>query len=148
MVAKKLNLIQLPELTARSPKNARFQLGFRTAHALIAHRLVARPNSPKWKPAFRSYPTYVKTLLKVANWLFALFPNVSMQLYLFSYIIYLNQGMTHLDVLEEPPQRLLDSGACKIFQGTSAALRGESFVTSLFTFGFISIHFQVEKETR
>ena len=56
--------------------------------------------------------------------------------------------MTHLDVLEEPPRRLLDSGACKIFQGTSAALRGESFVTSLFTFGFISIHFQVEKETR
>ena len=25
---------------------------------------------------------------------------------------------------------------------------GESFVTSLFTFCFISIHFQVEKETR
>ena len=32
LVAKKLNLIQLPELTARS-------------HALIANRLVARPNS-------------------------------------------------------------------------------------------------------
>ena len=52
LVAKKLNLIQLPELTARSPVNAGFQLGFRAAHALIAHRLVARPNSPKWKPAF------------------------------------------------------------------------------------------------
>ena len=53
LVAKKLNLIQLPELTARSPVNARFKLGFRAAHALIAHRLVARPNSPKWKPALR-----------------------------------------------------------------------------------------------
>ena len=51
LVAKKLNLIQLPELTARSPVNARFQLGFRSKHALIAHRLVARPNSAKWKPA-------------------------------------------------------------------------------------------------
>ena len=30
-----------------------FKLGFRAAHALIAHRLVARPNSPKWKPAFK-----------------------------------------------------------------------------------------------
>ena len=52
LVAKKLNLIQIPGLTARSPVNPRFQLGFRAAHALIAHRLVARPNSPKWKPAF------------------------------------------------------------------------------------------------
>ena len=55
LVAKKLNLIQLLELTTRSPVNARFQLGFRAAHALIANRLVARPNSPKWKPAF-NYP--------------------------------------------------------------------------------------------
>ena len=39
LVAKKLNLIQLPELTARSPVNARFQLGFRAAHALIAQSL-------------------------------------------------------------------------------------------------------------
>ena len=54
LVEKKLNLIQLPELTARSPVNARFQLGFPAAHALIAHRLVARRNSPKWKPAFRN----------------------------------------------------------------------------------------------
>ena len=54
LVAKKLNLIQLPELTARSPVNARFQLGFRAAHALIAHRLIARPNSPNWKPALTS----------------------------------------------------------------------------------------------
>ena len=38
LVAKKLNLIQLPELTARSPVNARFQLGFRAAHALIVSR--------------------------------------------------------------------------------------------------------------
>ena len=52
LVAKKLNLIQLPELVARVPVNARFQLGFRAAHGLITHRLVARPNSPKWKPAF------------------------------------------------------------------------------------------------
>ena len=37
LVAKKLNLIQFPELTARSPVNARFQLGFRAAHT---------PNSP------------------------------------------------------------------------------------------------------
>ena len=35
LVAKKLNLVQLPELTARSPVNARFQLGFQAAHALI-----------------------------------------------------------------------------------------------------------------
>ena len=44
LVAKKLNLIQLPELAARSPVNlnTRFQLGFRAAHAQIAHRLVAR----------------------------------------------------------------------------------------------------------
>ena len=35
LVAKKLNMIQLPELTARSPVNARFRLGFRAAHALI-----------------------------------------------------------------------------------------------------------------
>ena len=54
LVAKKLHLIQLLELTARSPVNARFKLGFRAAHALIAHRLVARPNSPKWKPAFKA----------------------------------------------------------------------------------------------
>ena len=54
LVAKKLHLIQLPELTARSPVNARFKLGFRAAHALIAHHLVARPNSPKWKPAFKA----------------------------------------------------------------------------------------------
>ena len=33
LVAKKLNLIQLPELTPRSPVNARFQLGFQAAHA-------------------------------------------------------------------------------------------------------------------
>ena len=45
--ATKLNLIQLPELTARSPVNARFQLRFHTVHSLTAHRLVARPNSPK-----------------------------------------------------------------------------------------------------
>ena len=57
LFAKKLNLIQLPELTARSRVNARFQLGFRAAHALISHRLVARPNSPKWKPAFIHKPT-------------------------------------------------------------------------------------------
>ena len=36
LVAKKLNLIQLPELTARSPVNARFQLGFRAASLSIA----------------------------------------------------------------------------------------------------------------
>ena len=42
LVAKKLSLVQLPELTARSPVNARFQLGFRAAHALIAHCLVAQ----------------------------------------------------------------------------------------------------------
>ena len=57
LFAKKFNLIQLPELTARSRVNARFQLGFRAAHALISHRLVARPNSPKWKPAFIHKPT-------------------------------------------------------------------------------------------
>ena len=51
LVAKNTNLIQLPELTVRSPVNARFQLGFRAAHALRANRLVARPNSPKRKPA-------------------------------------------------------------------------------------------------
>ena len=48
LVVKKLNLIQLAELIARSPVNTCFQ------HALIAHLLVARPNSPKWKPAFTS----------------------------------------------------------------------------------------------
>ena len=61
LVAKTLNLIQLPELTARSPVNAGFQLGFRAAHALIAHHLVARPNSPKWKPALSA--TAMCTLL-------------------------------------------------------------------------------------
>ena len=39
LVAKKLNLIQLPELTTRSPVNARFQLGFQAAHALIVSSL-------------------------------------------------------------------------------------------------------------
>ena len=60
LVAKKLNLIQLPELTARSPVNARFQLGFRAVHALIAHPLVARPNSPKWKPALTETVSAIK----------------------------------------------------------------------------------------
>ena len=64
LVAKKLNLIQLPELTARSPVNAGFQLGFRAAHALIAHRLVARPNSPKWKPALMAVHAHLKTTKK------------------------------------------------------------------------------------
>ena len=58
LVAKKLNLIQLPEPTARTPVNARFKLGFRAAHALIAHRLVARSNSPKWKPALKARPDF------------------------------------------------------------------------------------------
>ena len=35
-------------LVARWPVNARFQLGFRSAHAqIVMDRLVARPNSPK-----------------------------------------------------------------------------------------------------
>ena len=38
----------------RSPANARFQFGLRAAHAQITHRLVARPNSPKWKPALKA----------------------------------------------------------------------------------------------
>ena len=42
LVTKKLKLIQLPELTARSPVNARFQLGFRATHVQIAHHLVER----------------------------------------------------------------------------------------------------------
>ena len=61
---KKLNLIQIPELTARSPVNARFQLGFRAAHAQIAHHLVARLNSPKWKLASRPDIANVRRTLR------------------------------------------------------------------------------------
>ena len=56
LVTKKLKLIQLPELTARSPVNARFQLGFRATHVQIAQHLVERRNLPKWKPAVKSNP--------------------------------------------------------------------------------------------
>ena len=44
LVAKKLNFIQLPELTARSPVNARFQLGFRAASLSIAVCIRAASN--------------------------------------------------------------------------------------------------------
>ena len=67
LVAKKLNLIQLPELAARSPVNACFQLGFRAAHAQIANRLVARSNLPKWKPAFRPSLAVIYTRATVSS---------------------------------------------------------------------------------
>ena len=69
LVAKRLDLIQLPELTVRSLVNARFQLGFRAAHALIAHRLVVRLNLPKWKLALMALETlYCRAALIVHNY--------------------------------------------------------------------------------
>ena len=65
LVAKTLNLIQLPELTGSSQVNARFQLEFRAAHALITHRLVARLNSPKWEPALIHQLKLMNVLIKV-----------------------------------------------------------------------------------
>ena len=57
-------------LAARPPMNARFQLGI---HAQIAHRLVARQNSPKWRPAFSdNFVTFLNlnvTVLITKNWL-------------------------------------------------------------------------------